>query len=67
MDAFGKLFRFRDARFRRLAPDHVRQRRVTEAARDRLIDPGAHAMKTFRRSIAGEKCAIAFIDVARQE
>ena len=52
---------------RRLAPHEVAVRRVREAARDRLIEPGFHAVETLRRPFAGEERLVAVVDVAEQQ
>ena len=67
MHVLGKSFCFRQIRFARFAPDHVCKRCVTLRTRDRLVETGAYAKETFRRSLAGEKFAIALIHIVRQK
>ena len=52
---------------RSFAPDHIGIGRVTQRARDRLLNPGAHPEEPFRRAFTSEKRMIALIHIARQE
>src|SRR5690349_12550635 len=62
-----KTARVFEIRFRRLAPNDIRVRRVSECARDRLIQAGFNAEEAFSRALAGQERVIAFVDVAREQ
>ena len=52
---------------RRLAPQHVRERRVRQAARDRGVQSRLHAVEALARPRAGREARVALVDVRREQ
>src|ERR1041385_9505316 len=53
--------------FGRLAPDDVGVRRVSERARNRLVQPGFDGEETLGSPASGQESMIAFVDIAREQ
>ncbi len=64
MHSLGELPRFLDVRRRRLAPEHIRVRRVRDRARRGHLQTVADAIEPFGGPLAGDVRVIALIDVA---
>jgi len=62
VDRVGKDLGFFERGMRRLAPDQIAVRRVRQAARDRLIDPGLDAVEPFGRAFAGQERLVTLVD-----
>src|SRR5579884_4449722 len=58
---------FIEVRFRRLAPNQVRVRRIRESPRDRRVDATANAIEAFSSALARAERTVARIDVACEQ
>jgi hypothetical protein len=65
--AFGEALGFDEVGGLGLAPDEVGGGRVSDAARDRHLDPVGDGEEAFGGAVAGAEALVARVDVAREE